>query len=111
VANRRKYRYFYFKKLITFSQTMVGGYINLTLFTPVVVTGTCGGEEASPDLPDLSTPTQIIFPREAVREAVLLLVREKTSRFSTVRVRKTRAHISGRQTPGSTRGSSTAVVI
>ena len=52
----------------------------------LVVTGTNGGEEAGPDQ-DLSTPTQIIFPREAVREAVLLLVREKTSRFSTVRVR------------------------
>jgi hypothetical protein len=50
------------------------------------VTGTSGSEEAVPEL-DLSAHAQIIFPREAVREAVLLLVREKTSRFSTVRVR------------------------
>jgi len=47
----------------------------------LVVTGRIQGE-----LQDMSTPTQIIFPREHVREAVLLLLREKTSRFSTVRV-------------------------
>ena len=40
-----------------------------------------------PDLPDMSNPTNIIFPKENVREAVLLLLREKTSRFSTIRVR------------------------
>jgi hypothetical protein len=48
------------------------------------VTGTSGGTEEVSNNLDLTS--QLIFPREAVREAVLLLVREKTSRFSTVRV-------------------------
>ena len=43
---------------------------------------------ATPSTPDLHTSTNIIFPRqESIGDAVLLLVREKTSRFSTVRVR------------------------
>ena len=44
---------------------------------------------STPSPADLHTSTNIIFPKpESIGEAVLLLVREKTSRFSTVRVWK-----------------------
>lgn len=56
------------------------------------ITGPAGGDlpgvtgPAGVELPDMTGQTQLIFPREEVREAVLLLLREKTSRFSTIRV-------------------------
>ena len=57
----------------------------------LVVTGIFPGG----DLKDMSAPTKLIFPIEHVKEAVLLLLREKTSRFSTVRVRIKLATIYG----------------
>ena len=47
----------------------------------LVVTGIFGA-----DLRDMSSPTRLIFPMDHIKEAVLLLLREKTSRFSTIRV-------------------------
>ena len=45
---------------------------------------------STPSSADLHTSTNIILPKlESIGDAVLLLVREKTSRFSTVRVRET----------------------
>ena len=49
-----------------------------------IYNNTNGGSPGGADLP---TTTNIIFPKhDTVGDAVLLLVREKTSRFSTVRV-------------------------
>ena len=60
--------------------TVSGGIKLTTAHAMLVVTGRA-------EHPDLGTAQHIIFPKlETVKEAVLLLVREKTSRFSTVRV-------------------------
>jgi hypothetical protein len=58
-----------------------GGLKLVTANALLVVTGIFSG-----DLKDMSSPTKLIFPIERIKEAVLLLLREKTSRFSTVRV-------------------------
>jgi len=57
-----------------------GGLKLVTANALLVVTGIFSG-----DLKDMSSPTKLIFPIERIKEAVLLLLREKTSRFSTVR--------------------------
>ena len=45
------------------------------------------GDNGTPGSADLHTTTNIIFPKlDTVWDAVLLLIREKTSRFTTVRV-------------------------
>ena len=47
------------------------------------------GANGTPGSADMHTTTNIIFPKhDTVGDAVLLLVREKTSRFTTVRVRR-----------------------
>ena len=47
------------------------------------------GANGTPGSADLHSTTNIIFPKhDTVGDAVLLLVREKTSRFTTVRVRR-----------------------
>ena len=61
--------------------TVNNGLKLVTTNALLVVTG-----QLLADLPDMSSPTKIIFPKENIREAVLLLLREKTSRFSTLRV-------------------------
>lgn len=55
----------------------------LTAQALLVVSGPAGGPESRPDL----NTNNIIFPKpDAIGQAVLLLVREKTSRFATLRV-------------------------
>ena len=50
------------------------------------------GASGTPGSADLHTTTNIIFPKlDTVGDAVLLLVREKTSRFTTVRVSRLNA--------------------